>query len=77
MSWQIKQWGNGKYGIWSTIVDGYETEPKKLTRDEAIAYIEHIWREDLEVKIRELREEFPIGWMDKDEGGLIITKEQS
>lgn len=62
----IKRWGKGKYGLWSTICDGYVHEPKKATREEIIDFMVGEWREDLEKRIEHLKSNFPHGWVDKD-----------
>lgn len=74
MSWLIKKWGKGKYGVWTTIADGYLHEPSKLSKKETIKFIEQSWREDLEEKIKNLKETFPEGWWNKDKLNRL-TKE--
>jgi hypothetical protein len=66
MSWLVKKWGKGKYGLWTTISDGYLHEPKKLDKAELVDFIAESWREDVEEKIKKLRETFPEDWWDKD-----------
>ena len=65
MSWLIKRWGKGQYGVWTTISDGYLHEPKKLSKKDTIKFISQLWREDLEKKIENLEQTFPEGWWDK------------
>lgn len=62
----IKRWGKGKYGLWTTISDGYLHEPKKATKKEIIEFIANDWREELEKRIENLKATFPHGWIDKD-----------
>jgi hypothetical protein len=72
MSWLIKQYKNGKFGIWTTISDGWVTMPKSITREQAVAFIAKRWREDTERKIKELKETFPKGWYDYDTNKFIF-----
>jgi hypothetical protein len=66
MSWIVKRWGKGKYGLWTTVADGYLHEPKKVSKEELIEFISQMWRDDIEEKIKKLEETFPEGWFDKD-----------
>lgn len=72
MAWVIKR-EEKKYRIYSTIIDDYITG--LLTREQTIAFIEKAWREDLEVKMEELRATFPNGWTDSENWRLIEDKE--
>jgi len=66
MSWLIKRFKNGKFGLWTTIADGWMTEPKALSREEMIEMIVTLKREIFEKEIKDLRRTFPVGWYDKD-----------
>ena len=72
MSWRVKRWKNGKYGLWTTISDGYLHKPKKLTRDEIIEFIIELYQEEFDEKIRKLKVCFPNGWGDKDVWNIRI-----
>lgn len=67
----IKRWGKGKYGLWTTVSDGYLHEPKKVTKKELIEFIADEWREELDKRIKNLIENFPQGWVDKDTGKVL------
>ena len=67
MSWLIKQYKNGKYGIYTTISDGYITEPRQLTKEQAIDYISKYGS----VNCQDNLENFPKGWFDKDTYKMI------
>jgi len=69
--WRIKRWGKDKYGLWTTISDGWMHNPKKLTRKELIEIIEKVWRDDFEEKIEELRATFPNDWVEKDTNEIL------
>lgn len=76
MSWLIRQYPDGKYGLYTTISDGWIV--KKAKREYVIEVIKQIWHEDLERKIAELEKEFPNMWFDKDTHKIIyITKDES
>ncbi len=71
MSWLIKQnKDKKKFRIWSTIVDAYFTP--WLDREEVIKFILQEWEERFEKEKKELRENFPKGWTDKDDNRLIL-----
>ena len=53
MSRLIKRWGKGKYGLWSTICDGYLHEPKKATKKEIVKFIADDWRKEVEERIKD------------------------
>ena len=74
MSWLLKRNKQGKYAIWTTISDGWVTNPKWLTKEEAIEFIANVKRERLEQEIKELEDTFPYGWFDKDTHKMF-TKE--
>lgn len=64
MGWTIKQYPDGKYGLWTTVADGYIV--RKAKKEYVIDMIKSIWQEKLAEEIKELEEKFPIGWYDKD-----------
>ena len=66
MSWLIKNWGKDKYGLWTTISDGYLHIPKKLTREQIIEFIIREYKEEFKEKVDKLKKTFPNGWADKD-----------
>lgn len=61
--------------IWSTVVDAYLTD--WMTRNEAVAYIAQDRRNDTNMYIRDLKLNFPKGWIDRNSKGgyKIFTKE--
>lgn len=67
----IKRWGKGKYGLWSTNCDGYLHEPKKATKKEIVEFIAYDWRKEVEERIKDLEENFPRGWTDKDTNKVL------
>ena len=64
MSWLVKRWGKEKYGIYTTVAEGYLHEPKKISKEEAIELIAEIWKEQHDKKVQEL-------WWDKDTSKII------
>ena len=70
MGWRIRVNKNKTFSIFSTISDSYILVG--ATRAEAIDFIAKIWEKDLNTKIKELWENFPIGWMNADR--RLITK---
>lgn len=66
MSHLVKRWGKGKYGLWTTVADGYMHDPKKVSKEELVEFIAEMWQEELDEKVKKLRETFPEGWWDKD-----------
>ena len=69
MGWRVKQYKDGKYALYSTIVDRFITG--KSSRNTIIQFIIKDWEAKLREKIRELKSDFPNGWMDKDTWKLI------
>lgn len=71
MPWQIKQFKNGKYGIWSTIVDAYMSIPIALTKEQAVDFLAKHWRKETKRRIENEMKDFPKGWQDKDTWKII------
>lgn len=72
----IKQYKNGKYGLWTTVTDGYLTIPAAISKKEAIRILcERVdYRADQEKE--DIRKNFPYGWCDKTTGRYIMRPPQ-
>ena len=68
MGWLVKQYPDGKFGLWSTITDSYIV--RKCSREYMIRAIEKMWIHDLAEKVKELNRTFPENWSDKDNGQI-------
>lgn len=76
MSWLVKKYPDGKYGLWTTIADGWIV--KKAKREYVVEVIKQIWQKDLNKKIAELERDFPNWWYEKNTGKLILpNKDES
>ncbi len=62
----IKQYKNGKFGLWTTIGDGYLTIPNAITKEEAIEVLCERIMERAQNECEEVRKNFPKGYWDKD-----------
>jgi len=62
----VKQYKNGTFGLWTTIADGYITDPAALTKEEAIETLCERVMERATDECKKIRNEFPCGWTDKD-----------
>ncbi len=67
----IKQYKNGKFGVWTTIADGYLTIPSAITKEEAIEVLCERVMERAEDECTEIKNNFPHGWCDKDTHKII------
>lgn len=66
MSWVLKKRKDGKFGWWTTVADGWMTEPAFLSRDDMVEMIIDLKRKHFNADMKELRKTFPRGWFDKD-----------
>lgn len=64
MGWLVKQYPDGCFGLWSSVTDSYIV--RKCTREHMIQAIEKMWIRKLTQEVKELRTDFPGGWVDKD-----------
>lgn len=72
MAITVKQFkGKGKYGLWTSFTDGYLTDPKELTREEAVEVLCERVDERAAREKEEIRKNFPVGWFDKDSWKII------
>jgi len=66
MSWLFERNKKGQYAWWTTIADGWMTNPKWLSRDDMVEIIIAHKREQFNKEMRELRKTFPQGWFNKN-----------
>lgn len=64
MSWLVEKRGN-KYGLWTTISDGWLTDPPFLSRAEMLKMIKKLKQERLNDEMKELRKTFPYPYFDR------------
>jgi hypothetical protein len=64
ISWLVKKYKDGRFRLWESTLDVYITPA--LSRAKIIEFIETRWRKHLNENIKALREDFPVGWRDKE-----------
>lgn len=69
--WRLKQFKNGKYGLWTTISDGYLHEPRQLSREQMIEFIKDCYKRDYKKECRKVELTFPNDFIDKDTRAYI------
>lgn len=67
----VKQYKSGKYGLWTTISDGYLTVPAAISKEEAIEVLCERVMERAKEDCKNIRDTFPTGYTDKDTWKII------